>query len=207
MCGCCTGVASASQARRMSVSETWGHSMLCPYSNGRSPPPSWGRKSRWAFPPPPSSLASTRTSLDRRIQIGQFLLSRLAREGCQVNVAIEREVGETHVANTAGAEGTYRTTGVGVSADVWRIAGDDVLAIGDVVEGSDLPSDEALEAVVRSITTRLDHALRIVAPPEGALPVVFTPAGLSAVLLPVTQGLSGKAVLQGISPLAHRVGE
>ena len=145
--------------------------------------------------------------LDRLIQIGQFLLSRLAREGCQVNVAIEREVGETHVANTAGAEGTYRTTGVGVSADVWRIAGDDVLAIGDVVEGSDLPSDEALEAVVRSITTRLDHALRIVAPPEGALPVVFTPAGLSAVLLPVTQGLSGKAVLQGISPLAHRVGE
>src|SRR5439155_249669 len=42
---------------------------------------------------------------------------------------------------------------------------------------------------------------------EGALPVVFTPAGLSAVLLPVTQGLSGKAVLQGISPLATRVGE
>ena len=145
--------------------------------------------------------------LDRLIQIGQFLLSRLAREGCQVNVAIEREVGETHVANTAGAEGTYRTTGVGVSADVWRIAGDDVLAIGDVVEGSDLPSDEALEAVVRSITTRLDHALRIVAPPEGALPAVFTPAGLSAVLLPVTQGPSGKAVLQGISPLGNRVGE
>src|SRR5213078_5419581 len=31
--------------------------------------------------------------LERLIQIGQFLLSRLAREGCQVNVAIEREVG------------------------------------------------------------------------------------------------------------------
>jgi len=145
--------------------------------------------------------------LDRLIQIGQFLLQRLAREGCQVNVAIEREVGETRVANTAGAEGTYRSTGVAVSADIWRIAGDDVLAIGDVVEGSDLPSDDALEAMVQSITTRLDHALRIVAPPEGALPVVFTPAGLSAVLLPVTQGLSGKAVLQGISPLANRVGE
>ena len=146
-------------------------------------------------------------SLARLIEIGQFLLERLARQGCQVNVAIEREVAETRVANTAGGEGAYRSTGVAVSADVWRIAGDDVLAIGDAIESTDLPAEDALEGVVRSITGRLDHALRIVAPPEGALPVVFTPAGLSAVLLPVTQGLSGKAVLQGISPLATRVGE
>jgi len=146
-------------------------------------------------------------SLARLIEIGQFLLERLTREGCQVNVAIERDVSDTRVANTAGAEGAYRSTGVAVSADVWRIAGDDVLAIGDAIESTDLPSEDALEGVVRSITSRLDHALRIVAPPEGALPVVFTPAGLSAVLLPVTQGLSGKAVLQGISPLATRVGQ
>jgi len=146
-------------------------------------------------------------SLARLIEIGSFLLERLAREGCQVNVAIEREVADTRVANTAGAQGSYRTTGVAVSADVWRIAGDDVLAIGDTIESTDLPSEDALAGVVRSITSRLDHALRIVAPSEGALPVVFTPAGLSAVLLPVTQGLSGKAVLQGISPLATRVGE
>src|SRR5256885_14726920 len=83
----------------------------------------------------------------------------------------------------------------------------DVLAIGDAIESTDLPAVDALEGLVHSITGRLDHALRIVASPEGALPVVFTPAGLSAVLLPVTQGLSGKAVLQGISPLATRVGE
>ena len=108
---------------------------------------------------------------------------------------------------SAGGEGAYRSTGVAVSADVWRIAGDDVLAIGDAIESTDLPAVDALEGLVHSITGRLDHALRIVASPEGALPVVFTPAGLSAVLLPVTQGLSGKAVLQGISPLATRVGE
>ena len=57
------------------------------------------------------------------------------------------------------------------------------------------------------MNARLDHALRVVAPPEGALPVVFTPAGLSALMLPVTQALSGKAVLQGISPLGAKVGE
>src|SRR5207253_992385 len=65
-------------------------------------------------------------SLARLIEIGSFLLERLAREGCQVNVAIEREVADTRVANTAGAHGSYRTTGVAGSADVGRIAGDRV---------------------------------------------------------------------------------
>jgi PmbA protein len=141
------------------------------------------------------------------IALGRSLLEGLAREGCRVNVAVEREVSETRVSNTAGAAGSYRSTGVAVSADVWRFAGDDVLVIGDAVDGADLPSDDGIAAIVRSINTRLDHALKVVPPPEGALPVVFTPAGLSAVLLPITQGLSGKAVLQGISPLGEKVGE
>jgi len=116
-------------------------------------------------------------------------------------------VSETRVANTAGAEGAYRATAVGVSADVWRIAGDDVLTVGDEITGADLPAQRELDGLVQSITARLGFALTIAAPPEGALPVVFTPAGLSAVLLPITQGLSGKAVLQGISPLGKKVGE
>jgi PmbA protein len=48
--------------------------------------------------------------------------------------------------------------------------------------------------------------LRVVEPPEGSLPVVFTPSGQSAVLLPLEQAFSGKAVLQGVSPLAGKVG-
>ena len=166
-------------------------------------------------PSPPATLPTVTTffdraanaSLDDLIGLGRSLLARLEREGCRVNVAIEREVTATRVANSAGAAGEYRGTGFGVSADVWRIAGDDVLVVSDAFEGTDLPSDEALAALVASINARLDHALRIVAAPEGALPVVFTPPGLSALMLPVTQALSGKAVLQGISPLGAKVGE
>jgi len=166
-------------------------------------------------PSPPATLPTVTTffdraanaSLDDLIGLGRSLLARLEREGCRVNVAIEREVTATRVANSAGAAGEYRGTGFGVSADVWRIAGDDVLVVSDAFEGADLPSDEAVAALVASINARLDHALRIVAAPEGALPVVFTPPGLSALMLPVTQALSGKAVLQGISPLGAKVGE
>jgi len=145
-------------------------------------------------------------SLDALIAIGKELVDRLARDGCQVNVSVEREVGDNRIANTAGADAAYRYSGVSVGAEVWRIAGNDVLAVSDSFDGADLPDAKQLHALTDSITSRLEAALTIVEPPDGSLPVVFTPAGLSAILLPITQALSGKAVVQGISPLAGKIG-
>ena len=164
--------------------------------------------SKSKFPKVPTFFdGAANASLDRLIAIGKGLVQRLAREGCQVNVAIEREVGETAVGNSAGARGGYPSTGVAVTADVVRIASDDVLMIYDQYVGGDLPTDADLDALVRSIEMRLVPALTIVTPPDGALPVVFTPAGLAAIVLPLEQALSGKTVLQGSSPLAAKVGE
>ena len=146
-------------------------------------------------------------SLDDLVRMGRMLVERLDRPDRQVNVSVEREIADTSVGNSAGARGSYRSTGVAVTADITRIAGDDVLMIYDQYVGAELPSDADLEALVRSIETRLEPALNIVTPPEGALPVVFTPMGLAAVLLPLEQALSGKTVLQGSSPLAGKVGE
>src|SRR5256886_9949982 len=103
--------------------------------------------------------------------MGRSLLEQLEREGCRVNITIEREAAETRVANTAGAAGAYRSTAIGVSAELWRIAGDDVLAIGDTYEGADLPSDAALAALVLSVNRRLYHSLPVLAPPAAALPL------------------------------------
>jgi len=77
----------------------------------------------------------------------------------------------------------------------------------DQYAATGLPSAAELDALVLSITSRLDRALTVVEPPEGALPVIFTPSGLAAILLPLEQALSGKAVLQGVSPLGGRVGQ
>jgi PmbA protein len=169
-----------------------------------------------AFPDSsPESLLPIATFFDRTanaslaelIRMGRHLVERLARAECQVNVSVQREVADTAVGNTAGARGEYRATGIGVTAEITRIAGDDVLMIYDQYVGADMPGDADLEMLVRSIETRLTAALTIVTPPDGALPVVFTPAGLAAVVLPLEQALSGKTVLQGSSPLAGKVGE
>lgn len=169
-----------------------------------------------AFPnASPQSLSPIPTFFDRTanaslaelIRMGRLLVERLSRPDCQINVSVEREVADTAVGNTAGARGEYRATGIAVTADITRIAGDDVLMVYDQYVGADMPGDADLESLVRSVETRLTAALKIVAPPEGALPVIFTPAGLAAVVLPLEQALSGKTVLQGSSPLAGKVGE
>jgi len=169
-----------------------------------------------AFPGPAASTLpriptffdrTANASLSELIRMGRLLVERLSRPDCQVNVAVEREVADTAVGNTAGARGEYRATGIAVTADLTRIAGDDVLMVYDQYVGADMPSDADLEALVRSVETRLTAALTIVTAPDGSLPVVFTPAGLAAVVLPLEQALSGKTVLQGSSPLAGKVGE
>jgi PmbA protein len=145
--------------------------------------------------------------LSQLVAIGQELVQRLSRDGCQVNVSVERATGATTVANSAGTRVTYAETGVALGADIRRIAGDDVLMIYDQWAATHLPAAADLNALVDSIASRLDHALTVVPSPEGSLPVVFTPSGLAAIVLPLEQALSGKAVLQGISPLGGRVGE
>ncbi len=160
---------------------------------------------------PPSVSTHDRAAADAPLQalvaFGHELVERLRRDGCQVNVAVERAMGETTVANSAGAAVTYPETTVAVGADIRRIAGDDVLMIYDQWSGAGLPTKADLDAIVAHITQRLDHALTVVGAPEGSLPVVFTPSGLGAIVLPLEQALSGKSVLQGVSPLAGRVDE
>ena len=145
--------------------------------------------------------------LARLVEIGQGVVERLHRDGRQVNVGVQREIGECTVGNTAGASGTYAFTRVAVSADVTRVGGDDVLMVYDVYHAAGLPDAAELNALVESIETRLALAQTIAEPPEGALPVVFTPAGLGVILLPLEMALSGKTVLQGISPLAGKTGD
>src|ERR1041384_5999520 len=119
------------------------------------------------LPPIPTFFDRTaNASLDDLIRIGRLLVERLGRPDCQVNVSVEREGAETAGGQTAGgARGGYRGTGVAVSAEVTRIAGDDVLMIYDQYVGVDMPGDTDLETLVRSIESRLPGGRENVTPP------------------------------------------
>jgi PmbA protein len=140
-------------------------------------------------------------------QLGRRVVGQLTRPGWQVSASVDRYLETSSFANSAGQTYTSRATAITVAAEVTRVQGDDVLMVYDDVSGAGAPSEAELDAIAASILRRIERAERIVAPPEGKLPVLFTPHGSTAVLLPLHQALSGKTVLQGISPLGGKLGE
>ena len=139
--------------------------------------------------------------------LGRRVVERLQRPGWQVNASVDRSVETVAFANTAGGSFSRRATALSVSAEVTRVRGDDVLMAFDDVTATGVPGDAELDAVAARIVTRMERGETVVAPPEGKLPVLFTPTGSDCVFLPLRQALSGKTVLQGISPLERRLGE
>jgi PmbA protein len=153
------------------------------------------------------SPAAAAASVSDLAAIGQGLVERLTHDGWQVNATVERSAGSVRVANSRGVEATYELTTVSLAAEVTRVSGDDVLMVSDHYAAVDLPSDQAIASLAESILRRVRWAERAASPPRGELPVLFTPAGSTALLLPLRQAFLGKAVLQGISPLGGRRGE
>ena len=165
--------------------------------------------------PAPSPLPAVRThspaaaaaSVAELTSLGTGLVERLAHDGWQVNVTVERSVGSVRVANTRGVEATYDITAVGLAVEVTRVDGDDILMVSDHYAAADLPGEPQVAALADSIRRRVEWASRAAQPPRGELPVLFTPAGSRAIFLPLRQACLGKAVFQGVSPLGGRLGE
>ena len=139
--------------------------------------------------------------------LGQFVLSRLHRDGAQVNVSVERSLGSVRVANSSGVDASYDVTTVSVSAELTRIQGDDVLIVSDYRAGADVPSQAELERMVDDMVQKIEWARRPAESPSGALPVCFTPSGTTVLLTPLKLALQGKSVVQGVSPLGDKLGK
>jgi PmbA protein len=140
------------------------------------------------------------------VRLGQGVVDRLSRDGCQVNVSVERSIGSVRLANSRGLDASYDVSTVSLSAQVIRVRGDDVLIASDYLAGADQPSLPDIEALVQRLADRIRWAGREAESPSGSLPVCFTPGGAAVLLLPLQQACSGKAVLQGISPLGDQRG-
>ena len=139
--------------------------------------------------------------------LGRRVVERLKKPGWQVSASVDRYVESSSFVNSAGQTFTSRATAISVGAEVTRVRGDDVLMAYDDVAGTGVPSEAELDGVAASVARRIERGERVVEPPEGKLPVLFTPHGSAALLIPLHQALSGKTVLQGISPLGGKIGE
>jgi PmbA protein len=143
----------------------------------------------------------------RLIEMGREMIAIVlaAEPEARVNIDLERRVRRATVQNSSGAEINVRKAPLSITMLVERIHANDVLIIHEYFNTA--VRDEEYRAVAQRIAEKLRLAQRAATLTSGRMPVLFSPTGAPVLGLPIMQGLNGKNVYRGISPMKGRLGE
>lgn len=150
-----------------------------------------------------------RLSIADLVDMGREMIALIckAEPDTHVDLQLERGVGHWELTNTAGVHvGDERST-LGITVEVSRVRSDDILMVFDYFGTTTLAGPDTPLAFAGDVAQRLALAKRDAPLAGGPMPVLFSPRGALVLLLPLGEGLNGKNVLMGASPLAGRVGE
>ena len=143
----------------------------------------------------------------RLVEIGQEIVDLVlsVEPAAQVNVRLNRGVQQVRIRNQAGVEVFFRRSPLSIGAEVDRIEGDDVLILYDMLGTTAWEQDYL--AFARRLVDKLKLARRLTTIRTGKMPVLFSPTGTLVLALPLMEGLNGKNVFTGISPMRGKLGE
>ncbi|MEJ5312000.1 MAG: metallopeptidase TldD-related protein [Anaerolineae bacterium] len=143
----------------------------------------------------------------RMVEIGQEVIAYLRDIDPDVllNVTLRRGVNQATIRNQAGADVTFTRSPFALQVEVHRVKGDDILIMFDMLGATVWDADYMLPA--RRLGDKLRQAQRISTLTPGRMPVLFSPSGALVLGLPLMEGVDGKNVYKGISPMAGKVGE
>ncbi len=143
----------------------------------------------------------------RLVEIGKEILDLIlpVEPNARCNVSLERSLVSASIRNQKGLDVAFRTSPLSIGVEIDRIEGDDVLILYDQL-GTTTWQDNYLD-FVRRLVQKLERARTITSLKPGKMPVLFAPTGALALALPLTQGLNGKEVYKGTSPMRGKVGE
>jgi len=143
----------------------------------------------------------------RLVEIGQEIVDMIlsVEPAAQVNVSLNRGVQQVRIQNQAGVEAFFRRSPLSIGAEVGRIEGDDVLILYDMLGTTAWEQDYL--AFARRLVDKLKLARTLTTIDSGKMPVLFSPTGTLVLGLPLMEGLNGKNVFTGISPMRGKVGE
>ncbi len=146
-------------------------------------------------------------SIPEMIDMGRKVVDALKKveDGLQIDVRLGRQISESKLETTNGADVSEKSSSFGISAGIERIDGDDILLLGhgEVSVGV----EDFAGVVTEKIIERLEASREIVSLESGPMPVIFPPRAMMTLLLPLLQGVNGKMLAQGSSPLEGRLGE
>ena len=174
----------------------------------------FGQEARFEFPaacaPADVQIYDDRVpAFDARemTELGQEAIGRvLARyPGVQCSAEIATSTGDELIANTNGLHIGHRSTSFSVHITALSVDDDGLLWVGDGKTGSKLLADTTL--FTHKIVRDLELAQNEAAVATGTYPAIFTPDAMSTLLLTLSQGVNGKLVQKGASPLTGKLGD
>ena len=145
---------------------------------------------------------------ERLTEIGKDVIDQVTAHDPSIVCALDinKYVAEVAIFNTRGCRASFRKTFLLSNLQASLIRDDDVVMVRD----GDASSQESLDyaGLVQRVTTQFELARRPAQVYSGATPVIFTPKGFAYTLLPILEdAFNGEKVLQGLSPLANRLGD
>jgi PmbA protein len=165
--------------------------------------------------PAPQQTASVKTfdpkiaefPIPHLVEIGQEILDILLpiEPEARVNISLDRGVQQFWLRNQAGNEINFRRSPLSISIEFSSVKEDDILIAFDV-SGTTLWEEDYL-AFARRLGERLEKAKQLTPIHSGHMPVIFSPTGALVLGLPLMEGLDGKNVFTGVSPLIGKLGE
>jgi PmbA protein len=106
--------------------------------------------------------------------------------------------------NSRGGRANYKKSFFGMDLEGNVIEGTDMLFVGES-DSSCHPLHD-ISKVTAPVLRQLELARRKAKAPTKQLPVIFTPNGVTSLMMPLMAAFNGKTVLEGASPLGGKVG-
>jgi PmbA protein len=175
----------------------------------------FGAEARFHFPGPQAlpevpvhDPATANVSLDEMASLGQGIVDavRARFPEAQVEGGVSRSSSRMVLRNSAGGGVSYARSRFGAGFGGTVIRGEDMLFTHE--SDSSVHPVVDTERIIASICRQLEWARETAPITTEAMPVLLLESAVASVLLgPLLAGLNGKAVYQGTSPLAGRLGE
>jgi PmbA protein len=146
-------------------------------------------------------------SIPRLVEMGREILDLIlpVEPEARVNLNITKSVQSSNLKNHTGLDIAFERSPLNFELEIDRIVGDDVLIIFDLA-GMTLWNDDYLN-FARRLVEQLKMARNLTSMKGGTMPVLFSPVGALALALPLNEGLNGKNVYKGTSPMRGKIGE
>ena len=174
----------------------------------------YGDQAPFSFPDPkpgPTVRTFDKTvadlSIARLVKIGKEILDLVlpVDPNVRCNISLERSIVSASIRNHTGLDVSYQTSPFSLGIEIDRIEGDDVLILYDQF-GTTIWDRNYLDFALL-LVEKLKKARTITSIKAGKMPVIFAPSGTLALAVPLSEGVNGKEVYKGTSPIKDKVGE